>query len=62
VPLLTGQFGMTKDCVVQAETTGPVHKDLIDLAGGPTSQLDDLALRDVIKAIGYALDSDCEPN
>ena len=29
---------------------------------GPTGQLDDISLRDVIKAVGYVMDSDCEPN
>ena len=53
---------MTQDCVVQGEMTGPIHKDAIDLAAGPVSTLDDLTLRDVVKAIGYVLDSDCEPN
>jgi mRNA-degrading endonuclease toxin of MazEF toxin-antitoxin module len=62
VPLLAGQFGMTQDCVVQGEMTGPVHKDVIDVAAGPVSTLDDLTLRDVVKAIGYVMDSDCEPN
>jgi len=62
VPLLCGQFGMTQDCVIQAEMAGPIHKDLLDLAAGRVGQLDDLTLRDVIRAIGYVLDSDCEPN
>ena len=62
VPILAGQFGMSRDCVIQAETTGPIHKDLIDLAAGYVSQLDDLTMREVVKAIGYVLDSDCEPN
>jgi mRNA-degrading endonuclease toxin of MazEF toxin-antitoxin module len=62
VPLLSGQFGMTRDCVIQGETAGPIHKDVLDLAGGPVSQLDDVTLRDVIKAIGHVMDSDCEPN
>ena len=32
------------------------------MADGPLGTLDDLALRDVIKAIGFVLESDCEPN
>jgi len=62
VPLLAREFGMTQDCVIQAEMAGPIHKDLLDLASGPTGQLDDLTLRDLIKAVGYVIDSDCEPN
>jgi mRNA-degrading endonuclease toxin of MazEF toxin-antitoxin module len=62
VPLLAGQFGMTKDSVVQGEMAGPIRKDVINLAAGPVSRLDDRTLREVIKAIGYVLDADCEPN
>ncbi len=62
VPLRAGRFGMSQDCVVQEEMTGPVAKDVIDLAAGPLSRLDDLTLRDVVKAIGSVLDADCELN
>jgi len=53
---------MTQDCVVQGEMTGPIRKDNIDLPAGPTNQLDDMTLRYVFEAIGYVMDSDCEPN
>ncbi len=33
----------------------------MDTAAGPLGQLDDVALREVIKAIGYVIESDCEP-
>ena len=62
VPLQAGQFGMTKDCVVQGEMAGPIHIDTIELGMGAIGQLDDMTLREVIKAIGYVMDSDCEPN
>ena len=61
VPLSAGQFMMTKDCVVQGETVSPVPIDQLDLAGGPVGTLDDATLRDVIKAIGYVMEADCEP-
>ena len=60
VPFRAGQFGFTKDCVAQCENIFMVDKN--NLAPQPTGLLDDLALRDVIKAIGHVLDSDCEPN
>jgi mRNA-degrading endonuclease toxin of MazEF toxin-antitoxin module len=62
VPLRAGQFGLTKDCVVQGETVTPVPFDQLDLTCGPIGKLDDATFRDVIKAIGSVLDSDCEPN
>jgi mRNA-degrading endonuclease toxin of MazEF toxin-antitoxin module len=60
VPFQSGQFGFTKDCVAQCENIFLVEKASLDpnLIG----VLDDVALRDVIKAIGHVIDSDCEPN
>ena len=62
VPLQAGQFGLTQDSVVQGESAGPIRIARLDLAAGPLAKLDDITFRDVIKAIGYVLDSDCEPN
>ena len=59
VPLRAGQFGLTKDCVVQAETAGPVRKLRVDPAA--IGKLDDPTMRDVIRALGYVMDADCEP-
>src|SRR5438045_2438429 len=53
VPFQAGQFGLTKDCVAQAETLFPVRVTDLDLAAGPVGKLDDVALRDLVKAIGY---------
>ena len=33
----------------------------LDLAAGPLGKLDDVAMRDVVKAIGHVIESDCEP-
>lgn len=60
VPFQAGQFGFTKDCVAQCENIFLVDKN--NLAPQPIGALSDIALRDVIKAIGHVLDSDCEPN
>jgi len=62
VVLRAGQFGISKDCVVQGETVFNAPTINLDLASGPVGKLDDLTMREVIKAIGYAMDSDCEPN
>src|SRR5690242_20739546 len=61
VPFQAGQFGFTTDCVAQCENILSVDKGQVDLAAGPIGVLDDTALRDVVKAIGYVLESDCEP-
>src|SRR5947209_4111938 len=51
VPFLAGQFGFTADCVAQCENMLSVAKIQLDLTSGPIGQLDDVTLRDVIKAI-----------
>lgn len=62
VVLRAGRFGMTKDCVVQGESLFNAPTVHLDLTAGPVGTLDDLTMRDVIKAVGHVLDSDCEPN
>jgi len=55
-----GEFGFTKNCVAQCERVTLLHKEDIDaqLVG----IVDPGCMRDVIRAIGVVLDSDCEPN
>ena len=60
VPFQAGQFGLTKDCVAQCENIFLVAKDSLDI--NPIGVLSDADLREVIKAIGYVIDADCEPN
>jgi mRNA-degrading endonuclease toxin of MazEF toxin-antitoxin module len=62
VPFHAGDFGFTSDCVAQCENMLSIDKAQLDQTAGPVGVLDDMALRDVIKSIGYVLDSDCEPN
>ena len=61
VPFNAGEFGLTVDCVAQCENLLSIDKSQIDLTVGPIGVLDDVRLREVIKAIGYVIDSDCEP-
>jgi len=62
VPFLAGEFGFTADCVAQCENMVSLEKtDIIDLDDGPIAILDEIKLRDVIKSIGYVMESDCEP-
>ena len=62
VPFQVGQFGFTSDCVAQCENILSVHKSQLDLAVGALGKLDDRTMREIIKAVGYVMDSDCEPN
>ena len=61
VPFRAGQFGFTADCVAQRENILSLEKSQLDLTAGPIGVLDDMAMRDVIKAIGHVIESDCEP-
>ena len=61
VPFRAGQFGFTVDCVVQGENLLSINAAQLDLSAGPRGTLDDTAFRDVVRAIGYVMDSHCEP-
>lgn len=65
VPLRVGEFGLTKDCVAQAETITYLEaSDLdldLDLDAGTLGVLDELRMRDLIRAVGNMMGSDCEP-
>jgi mRNA-degrading endonuclease toxin of MazEF toxin-antitoxin module len=61
VPFRAGQFGFIANCVAQCENILSIDKRQLDLDAGPIGVLDEKALREVVKAIGYVLESDCEP-
>jgi mRNA-degrading endonuclease toxin of MazEF toxin-antitoxin module len=61
VPFHAGQFGFTANCVAQCENILSIEKRQLEMSGGPIGMLDEMALREVVKAIGYVIASDCEP-
>jgi mRNA-degrading endonuclease toxin of MazEF toxin-antitoxin module len=62
VPFHAGQFGFTADCVAQCENILSIDKRQLDRAGaGRIGMLDEMAWREVVKAIGNVVGSDCEP-
>lgn len=61
VPFRAGQFGFTADCVAQCENILSIDIGQLDLVRGPIGNLDESALRDVIRAVGYVMESNCEP-
>jgi mRNA-degrading endonuclease toxin of MazEF toxin-antitoxin module len=62
VPFQAGAYGFTADCVAQCENMVSIERtDIIDQDDGPIGTLDALRMRDVIRAIGYVMESDCEP-
>ena len=60
VPFRAGEFGFTVDCVAQCENLLSIAQEEIDLAAGPIGVLDQRAMRDVVRAIGYVIQSECE--
>ena len=56
-----GEFGLTKDCVAQAETITYLSVSDLDLDAGVLGVLDERRLRDLIRAVGNMMASDCEP-
>ncbi len=61
IPFRAGQFGFTRDCVAQCETILSLDQDQLDLETGQQGLLSEKAFRDVVKAIGNVIGSDCEP-
>jgi mRNA-degrading endonuclease toxin of MazEF toxin-antitoxin module len=61
VAFASGEYGLTKNCVAQAETITYLAISDLDLVSGPIGVLDEARMRELIKAIGHMLASDCEP-
>jgi len=60
-PFRAGQFGFTTACVAQCDNMLSIEKAQLDLASGPIGVLDESSMRDLIKAIGHVIASDCQP-
>jgi mRNA-degrading endonuclease toxin of MazEF toxin-antitoxin module len=61
VAFRAGEFGLSKDCVAQAETISFLDVSDLDLDHGVVGHLDEIRMRDLIRAIGNMLGSECEP-
>lgn len=61
VPFRAGEFGLTKDCATQAETVTYLGISDLDLDAGVLGTLDDSRHRELIRAVGNMMGSDCEP-
>ena len=61
VPFHAGQFGLPKNCVAQAESITYVPKSELELETGVVGSLDDDAMRELTRAIGYVISAECEP-
>ena len=61
VPFRSGEFGLSRDCVAQCEAILTVERSQIETAGGAIGVVDDQRMRDIVRAIGHVIDSECEP-
>lgn len=61
VAFFAGTFGFKINCVAQCEYVVTLEIEQLDMSSGPIGLLDDEALRDVGRAIGYVIECDCEP-
>jgi mRNA-degrading endonuclease toxin of MazEF toxin-antitoxin module len=61
IPFYAGQYGLTKDCVAQAEAITLIELAEIDTSAGPIGRLDPSTHRQLIRAIGYVLSATLEP-
>ena len=61
VEFQTGEFGLTKNCIARADNISFVDVGLLDLIEGVVGIVDEERMRDLIQAIGYVIESDCEP-
>lgn len=58
-----GSHGFVDDCVAQCDAVGPIPMDVIqDPDAGPVSTLPEEIVRELIGAIGYVMEADCEPS
>jgi mRNA-degrading endonuclease toxin of MazEF toxin-antitoxin module len=61
VPFRAGEFGLAKDCVAQAEAITYLAVADLDLNTGVVGVLDEERMRDLVRAVGNMMGSDCEP-
>ena len=59
IRIAAGQFGLNKDSVIQCENVVALNR--VRLEAAPIGKVDRETMRDVIKALGYVFDADCEP-
>jgi len=63
VPFLRGENGFRENCVAQCDAMIPIPiQAILDRDGGPIGRISDELFREIIVAIGYCMDSSCEPN
>lgn len=52
---------LPKPCVAQTEAIATIHHQDLTLDEGPITTIDGETMRELIRAIGYTFDAECEP-
>lgn len=62
VPFRVGEYSsITQNCVAVAEQITFIEIEDIDLENGPIDLLAPAKFRELVRAIGYVMESECEP-
>lgn len=61
VPFNAGDFCFEAPTVVQAENITLLEHSDLDLEEGPLATLNARAMRSIIRAVGYVVEAECEP-
>jgi mRNA-degrading endonuclease toxin of MazEF toxin-antitoxin module len=61
VPFRAGECGFEQNCVAQCENIFTIDVSDLQLEKGPVGFLNGAKLRDLIRAVGYVIEADCEP-
>ena len=61
VAFKAGEACFKTNCVAQAENISVVDIDLLDFNYGPVAYIKDNRMREIIRAIGYVIEAECEP-
>jgi mRNA-degrading endonuclease toxin of MazEF toxin-antitoxin module len=59
--LAAGREGFPEDTIAQAESITMLEMSDLDLESGPITILDGGEMQELIRAIGYVIDADCQP-
>lgn len=62
VPFLAGtQEGLIENCVARGDWPVTISRAVIDTTAGCLGVVSDEVMRELVRAIGYAMEAECEP-
>lgn len=61
VSLNPHKHGVPKECVAQTDAIAVIHVQDLIFDEGPIATLDGETMRELIRAVGYVIEAECEP-